>query len=49
MRFDSLFSFNRALAVRLSDVLVKTPLTPNHVTTLSLVFGLASAAPFIHL
>lgn len=44
MRFDSLFSFNRALAVRLSGVLLKTPLTPNHVTTLSLVFGLASAA-----
>lgn len=44
MTFDGLFSFNRAIAVRVSDVLVKTPLTPNQVTTLSLLTGFASAA-----
>jgi phosphatidylglycerophosphate synthase len=38
MKFDSLFSFNRAIAVRVSDTLVKTP-----VTTLSLTCGLLSA------
>ncbi len=44
MRFDDLFSFNRVIAVRLSDALVKTPLTPNQVTTLALLTGCASAA-----
>ncbi len=44
MKIDSLFSFNRLIAVWVSEFLVKTPITPNQVTTLSLVSGLAGAA-----
>ncbi len=48
MTFDNLFSFNRIIATRVSDTLVKTPLTPNQLTTLSLAAGLASAAAMAH-
>lgn len=34
------FTFNRRISSRLSAVLIKTPLTPNHVTTLSMGAGL---------
>lgn len=34
------FTFNRKIASKVSAVLVKTPLTPNHVTTLSMCAGL---------
>jgi phosphatidylglycerophosphate synthase len=35
-----LFTFNRKIAAKLSAFLVRTPLTPNHVTTLSMGAGL---------
>jgi phosphatidylglycerophosphate synthase len=43
MKLTDLFSFNRLAADRLCRVLVKTPLRPNHITTLSLLSGAAGA------
>lgn len=40
---NSMFTFNRLIASRLSPVLARTPLRPNDVTLLSLAAGLASA------
>ncbi|OGW91364.1 MAG: hypothetical protein A3D28_00295 [Omnitrophica bacterium RIFCSPHIGHO2_02_FULL_63_14] len=37
-----LFTFNRAIADRLGPALARTPLTPNHLTTLALGSGLAA-------
>lgn len=40
MHVSDLFTFNRKISTRVSAVLLKTPLTPNHVTTLSMGAGL---------
>ena len=41
-----LFPLARQLSAALTPLLLRTPLTPNHITTLSLLVGLASAAAF---
>lgn len=40
MQIQDLFTFNRKISSKLSSFLLKTPLTPNHVTTLSMGAGL---------
>lgn len=40
MQVVDLFTFNRRISAKLSSVLIKMPLTPNHVTTLSMGAGL---------
>jgi phosphatidylglycerophosphate synthase len=40
MQTVDLFTFNRKISARLSALLIKTPLSPNHVTTLSMGAGL---------
>lgn len=40
MQIVDLFTFNRKIASRVSALLVKTPVTPNHITTLSMGAGL---------
>jgi phosphatidylglycerophosphate synthase len=46
MNLRGLFTFNRRISSRLSPILAKTPLTPNHVTTLALFFGLITGLLF---
>ncbi|MBK7363130.1 MAG: CDP-alcohol phosphatidyltransferase family protein [Micavibrio sp.] len=48
MKLTDLFSFNRSAADRLSQLLVKTPLRPNHITTLSLTAGALGAFAASH-
>lgn len=48
MRTIDLVTFNRGISARLSALLVRTPLTPNHVTTLSMGAGLWAGYFFSH-
>lgn len=48
MQTVDLFTFNRKISSRLSALLIKTPLTPNHVTTLSMGSGLWAGYFFSH-
>lgn len=43
---DTLFPLVRHLSCRLTPVLYRTPVTPNQITTVSLLLGLAGAACF---
>lgn len=43
MAASDLFSFNRTISGRLSAMLVRTPLKPNHITALSVLSGAAGA------
>lgn len=43
---NPLFGFNRKIALRLTPFFLKTPLRPNHVTTLSLVAGVLAGYLF---
>ncbi len=44
---EQLFPLVRHLSYRLTPILLKTPATPNQITTISLLLGLACAACFI--
>lgn len=44
MQLQDLFNFNRKLADRLVPYLARTPLTPNHVTTMAMLAGISSGA-----
>ena len=43
LSFEIYFNFNRKIASLITPILYKTPLKPNHITTLSLLAGFISA------